>query len=142
MPRPYEVFNRYLRSKNLKLTHQRQEILKAFLSTEKHVTTDEFYDIVRKKSPRIGHATVFRTLKLLCEADIAKALNLGDKRVRYEPKYGQRHHDHLICSKCGTFIEAFDQEIEKLQDKLCKRFGFKPRSHRLEIFGVCKECKK
>lgn len=138
----FDIFNKFLKEKKLKFTKQREEILRAFLKTKKHLSVDEFYDIIKKKDPNIGHATCFRTLKLLCEADIAKAVNLGDKRVRYEPKYGQRHHDHLICSKCGTFIEAFDQEIEKLQDKLCKRFGFKPRSHRLEIFGVCKECKK
>jgi len=141
MLRPYDVFNQYLKSKDLKLTHQREEILKAFLGTERHVTTDEFYDIVRKKSPHIGHATVFRTLKLLCEAELARRVDLGAKVAKFEHKLGHPHHDHLVCNKCGKCIEAADEEIERLQLKLAKKFSFTPTSHKMEIYGVCRDCR-
>lgn len=136
------VFTDFLRSKSLKLTNQREQILNAFLAIEKHVTVEDLYNIVKKKDPSIGHTTVFRTLKLLCEANIANEADFGDKKIRYEHKYGHKHHDHLVCIKCGKCIEAVDPEIERLQQRLCKKFGFIHKKHKMEIFGICKKCKK
>jgi len=142
MAEELHILVKFLKKKNLKLTEQRQEILKAFLEAKRHVSIENLYDILKKKDPGIGQATVFRTLKLLCEADIAKEVILEDRKLRYEPKYGHEHHDHLICNECGRFIEAVDTEIERLQNRLCKKFGFLPDKHRLQIFGICKQCKK
>ena len=136
-----QVFVDYLRKKHLKLTDQRNAILNVFLKTERHLSVDDLYDIVRKKDSSIGHATVFRTLKLLSEAGIAKEVNLGDGKTRYEHKYDHEHHDHLVCLECGKFIEAVDSKIEKLQEELCKRHGFVPQQHTMEIFGICKKCR-
>lgn len=141
MSKEMSVFIEYLKQKDFKLTEQRKEILNTFLKIDKHLSVEELYDIAKKKDPSIGQATVFRTLKLLCDAEIAKEVDLGDGKVRYEHKYGHEHHDHLICTKCGRFIEAVDPEIEKLQDELCKRFGFKAQRHKMDIFGVCKRCR-
>ena len=137
----HDVFDDFLRDKNLKLTWQRMEILDTFLKTSRHLSVDELYTVVRKKSEKIGRATVFRTLKLLSESEIAREVDFGDKIARYEKNYGIDHHDHLICVKCSKYIEAMNPEIERLQDKLCADFGFKPTKHRLEIFGICKECR-
>ena len=142
MMKPADVFNSYLRSAGLKLTHQREEILKAFWDTKRHVTTEELYDIVRKRDPRIGHATVFRTLKLLCGADLARQVDLGERVAKFEHKLGHPHHDHLVCRKCGKCIEAIDEDIERLQIRLAKRFSFTPTSHKMEIYGICSECMK
>ena len=76
------------------------------------------------------------------EAGIAGEVDFGERIMRYELKYGHEHHDHLICLKCGKYIEAMDPKIERLQKRLCERFGFIPQKHRMEIFGVCKECQK
>jgi Fur family ferric uptake transcriptional regulator len=141
MPDVRNIFIEYLKKKNMKLTRQREVILDSFLDSRQHVSVEDFYNVMKKKDATIGHATVFRTLKLLCEADIAKEVELGDKRVRYECNYGHEHHDHLVCVRCGTFIEAVDPAIEKLQDKLCREFSFTPHRHRMEIFGVCKKCR-
>ncbi len=134
-------FEKYLKDKNLNLTSQRKEVFDVFLSSGRHLTVEELYNLVKKKNPRIGQATVFRTLKLLSESDLAKKVVLGDNRTRYEIKYGVEHHDHLICLGCDKFIEAVDPAIERLQRKLCKKFGFTPRKHSLEIFGFCKDCR-
>lgn len=141
MPEEFSIFFDFLKKKELKLTSQRKEILDAFIKTDKHLSVDDLYDIVKKKDSRIGHATVFRTMKLLGEAGIAGNVNLGDKVIRYEHKYGHKHHDHLVCVKCGTCIEAVDEEIEKLQERLCRKIGFTAKKHTLEIFGTCKKCK-
>ncbi len=137
---PWNVFKKHLMDKNLLVTQQRKTILDAFLSVNSHVSIDELFPIVRKTDPTIGHTTVFRTLKLLCECDIAQPVELDGRIRRYEPKIGHAHHDHLLCTKCGKVIESSDLEIEKLQERLCRKFGFSPQSHRLEIFGICKDC--
>ncbi len=136
-----DKFINFLKDKDLKLTKQREEILETFLKTEKHLAAEDLYNAIKKKNPAIGQATVFRTLKLLCEADLAKEVYFGDKTTRYEHKYGHEHHDHLVCIKCGRSIEAVDPRIEKLQEALCKKIGFLPKRHKLDIFGVCKKCR-
>ncbi len=141
MSKELGIFIDYLRKKDLKLTEQRKEILNVFLKTERHLSVEDLYNIAKRKDPNIGQATVFRTLKLLQEADIAKEVDLGDGKIRYEHKYGHEHHDHLICIRCGRFVEAVDPKIEKLQDNLCKRHGFLPQRHKMEIFGICSKCK-
>ncbi len=137
-----KIFEDYLTIKNLKHSEQRREILHVFLSTDKHLTANELYRIVQKKYPTIGHATIYRTLKLLCESGLCRELKFEDGTTRYEHLYGHQHHDHLICTKCGRFVEVVDPEIERLQEKLAKQHGFYPERHRMELYGVCRKCKK
>jgi Fur family ferric uptake transcriptional regulator len=137
-----EVFEDYIRSKGLKHTGQRMEILENFLKTERHLTADELYRMVTKKNPSIGYATIYRTVKLLCECGLCRELRLEDGITRYEHLYGHEHHDHLICVNCGTFIEVMDPEIEKLQERLAKQKGFILKRYRLEMYGICKGCRK
>lgn len=136
-----EIFIDFLKKKNLKLTDQREEILNCFLKTERHLSVEALYSIVKAKAPNIGQATVFRTLKLLCQAGLAGEVDFGDKKMRYEHKYGHQHHDHLVCVKCGKFIEVAEPEIERLQNNLCKKREFSAQRHKLEIFGICKQCR-
>ena len=140
MEKERKIFREFLKRRNLKLTRQREEILDAFLSTDRHLTVEDLYYILRKKNPTIGHSTVFRTLKLLCESGLAREVDLGERKKYYEHKYGHQHHDHLVCVKCGKLIEVMDPEIERLQELLCKKFNFLPQRHKLDIFGICEEC--
>ena len=136
------VFEKYLSQKNLQFTPQREKILRLFLTTEKHLSLDEMALLVKKKHPRIGYSTVFRTLKLLSDSGIAREIDFGDHVVRYEHKLAHEHHDHLICIRCGRFEEAVDPEIEQLQEKLVKKRGYTMVSHRMEIFGLCGNCRE
>jgi Fur family ferric uptake transcriptional regulator len=135
-----EIFLGFIKKKGLRATRQREEILRAFFSAGKHITVDDLYALVKKKNPDIGYATVHRNLKFLCECGLAEEIKVGNKKARYEVKYGHRHHDHLICVKCGEFTEVNDEKIERLQDKLAEANGFTPLRHRLEIYGLCKKC--
>ncbi len=132
----------FLKSKGLKLTKQRGAILEVFLKTEDHLSVEDLYRIAKRKDKTIGQATVFRTLKLLCEADLAKKIDLGDKKKRFEHKYKHSHHDHLYCVECGKIIEFQDSQIEKLQEGVCRKNKFRPLSHTLRIKGLCQGCKK
>ncbi len=136
-----KIFDSFVREKGLKHSAQRIDILLTFLKTEKHLTADELHTLVKKKNPAIGIATVYRTLKLLCESGLSSELRLGDGSVRYEHFYGHEHHDHLVCIKCGNFTEVLDTEIEKLQERLARKEGFTLQGHKLLMYGVCKKCK-
>lgn len=136
-----QAFKRYLNKKGIRHTEQRQKVLNAFLKTERHVTATELYELVRRRHPRIGYATVYRTMKIICDAGLARKIDFGEGMVRFEHKYGHEHHDHLVCVKCGRFIEIMSPEIESLQKKVTKEHGFTPISHKMQIFGLCKKCK-
>jgi Fur family ferric uptake transcriptional regulator len=77
----------------------------------------------------------------MCESGLAEEIKVGNKKTRYEQRYGHGHHDHLICLKCGEFTEVNDSKIERLQDKLAEANDFTPLRHKLEIYGLCKKCK-
>src|SRR3989338_3760793 len=141
MRKEFQIFAEFIKTKNLRHTPQRERILDIFLSTERHVSCDELYRLVRKQDRNIGFTTVYRTMKLLSESGLCGEIDFGDGVLRFEHKYGHEHHDHLICVKCGRCIEVMKPEIEKMQDKLAKRHGFTPTNHKLQIFGICRKCK-
>lgn len=139
--REQAVFEDYLLGRRLKHSQQRREILDIFLGLEKHLTADELYRVAKKKYPSLGYATVYRTLKLLCKSGLCREFKLEDGTTRYEHLYGHRHHDHMICIRCGRCIEIEDAGIENLQERLFKEHGFSPQGHRMELYGICGRCK-
>lgn len=129
----------YMRRKGLKLTRQRETILKAFLDGQKHVTIDGLLTEARKLDPGIGHATVYRTIKLFVEADIAHEHNFTDGAAQFEPATPGEddHHDHLICTACDRIVEFENEEIEDLQERVAKQHGFRLTSHKMQLYGMC-----
>ena len=137
---PIQQFNDFISHKGLKSTSQRLIILKAFLASDSHYSTEELYLKLRKKYPKIGYATVHRTLKLFAECGIAAERHFGDGQTRFEPVRGEEHHDHLICTHCGLIIEFEEPEIEKLQVSVAAAHQFTIENHRLELYGLCAAC--
>ena len=111
-----EVLENYITQHNLKITKQRRAVLEAFLGIEDHISAEDLYKIVSAKEPKIGLATVYRTLSLLTESGLAAELDFGEGQKRYEHKYLHSHHDHMICTQCGKIIEFQNPMIEKLQE--------------------------
>jgi len=136
-----EILKSYIKDKGLRNTPQRDMILDAFLEADRHITAEELLERVRKKDPEVGYATVHRNLRLMCECGLADEIKIGRQKTRFEQKFGHDHHDHLICKKCGRFIEVHDDEIEKMQEKLAEANNFMPLSHKLEIYGICSKCR-
>jgi len=134
-------FFQFLAKKKLKLTSQRGLIFDIFWNIKDHVSPEELYNFVKQSDAQVGQATVYRTLRLLCESGIAREVNFDDGVARYEPAFGQSHHDHLICTECQRSIEAVDTKIEQLQEKLAKEHGFTLTGHELYLFGICPDCK-
>lgn len=142
MKDPRTVFADYICRNKLKMTPQRNLILEVFLEHPDHVASEELYDKVRERDPSVGQATVYRTLKLLSDAGIAKEVHFGDGLTRYEPDHADKHHDHLICEVCGRNLEVVDERIERLQDELAERHGFTLTGHTMYLYGVCPDCRK
>jgi len=135
------IFDEFVKKRGLKQSEQRREILRTFLKTDKHLTAEELYRLVKKRLPSVGFSTIYRTLKLLCESGLCRELKLEDGTVRYEHLHGHEHHDHLICVRCGKFVEVVDPEIERLQERLARQEGFTLEGHKLLMYGVCRDCR-
>ena len=96
-----------------------------------------------KHGHNIGIATTYRTLNLLSEAGLAEQKTFNDTNTTvYEPRFPDRHHDHIICNKCGLIIEFEDKDIEKQQKRIAKKHGFELTDHTLYLYGLCKDCQK
>lgn len=138
-----KTFQAYLHEKGLKSTRQRNDIVIFFLQKDKHFTVEELYREIQKNDPKIGYATVYRTLKLLVKAKLAVEHQFGEGGIiRFEPVHKGEHHDHLICLKCGKIIEFKNDQIEQLQRKVAREYNFKLTDHQLVLYGYCSECKK
>lgn len=139
---PEQQLSDYLAKHGMKLTNQRKMILSAFYDADGHLSAEELYQQLRNVDSSLGQATVYRTLKLMKEAGLAREYRFGDDVTRFEPRLGEDHHDHLICDECGTTVPVFNQQIEELQSQLAKEHGYKPTSHRMYLYGVCPACQK
>ena len=130
---------RYLEEHSLKHTKQRDAILDVFLQATGHITSEEIYQRVQDEHPSIGYTTVYRTMKLLCDAGLAIERRFDDGLTRYE--IAHEHHDHLVCVRCGKIIEFECRMIESTQNEIAERYGFQVLRHRHELYGHCETCR-
>ncbi|MDI6840595.1 MAG: Fur family transcriptional regulator [bacterium] len=136
-----DIFRKYLKQKELKFTPERRAILDEVFSLHDHFDVETIFTRLSQRAEHISRATIYRTLPLLVGSGLIKEVLRAQDRGYYEHTFGHKHHDHMVCLKCGKAIEFKDNRIEKLQDEVCKKYGFKPVEHRLGIRGYCKECR-
>ncbi len=129
-----------MEKRGLRSTDQRRLIVETFFKAPNHISIEELLVQVRTQDPRVGYATVYRTLKLLTECGVAFERKFGDGLTRYELADEESHHDHLICVECGKIVEFEEPKIEDLQEKIASRYGFALKSHKHEMYGTCAEC--
>ena len=130
-----------IREMHLKVTHQRQAILEVLAVGRHHFTAQEIFDVVHKRFPEIGFATVYRFLKKLTEYKYVSEVRMGGLPARYELAPA-RHHDHMSCVQCGKIVEFENYAIESLQEKVAADLGFELTGHVLELYGICPQCLK
>ena len=121
--------------RGLRMTDQRRIIARVLSESEDHPDVETVYQRAARVDPHISIATVYRTVRLFEEANILTKHDFGDGRARYE-EAPESHHDHLIDAKSGRVIEFRDEEIERLQERVAARLGYRLIGHRLELFGV------
>ena len=121
--------------KGMRMTDQRRVVARVLSTAKDHPDVEELYRRAHEVDPHISIATVYRTVRLFEEAGIIERHDFRDGRSRYE-EAPDVHHDHLIDMRSGKVIEFVDEDIEKLQQAIAKRLGFKLVDHRLELYGV------
>lgn len=136
-----EKFQTLLKENALKFTKQRELVLKFLYENNGHFTPEDIYTLLKEQHPdvNIGIATVYRTLALLETSEIASSISFGVQGKKYELGL-KKHHDHLICTKCGTIIEFYDETIEERQEEIAKKFNFQMTDHTMKITGLCEKC--
>ena len=121
--------------KGMRMTEQRRIIAQVLASAHDHPDVEELYRRASAVDPNISISTVYRTVKLFEDSGIIERHDFGQGRARYET-LPEEHHDHLIDLRTGTVIEFRDEEIEKLQEKIARKLGYKLVDHRLELYAV------
>ena len=136
-----DIFYAHLKRVGLKHTGQRDTILRTFLETRDHLSTEELHHLVQKRDPRIGFTTVYRTLKLFTECGLASAVAFQDGVARYEHQLNRRNHHHMVCTECGASVEFFSPEIEKIENEIGRKHRYVTERHTFQIYGKCEDCR-
>jgi len=124
-----------------KHSSKREQIVNVFLRQEGHLSADDLVDLIRKEDQRISRATVYRTLQWMVDAGIARKVDFGEGRFRFEHSYRQPRHFHLICKTCSRSFEFLSSDIEALVEEVAAARGFTPSQSVVQIYGTCEECR-
>lgn len=137
-----ERMRNFLKSKGLKFTKEREEIIKEIENTVGHFDPDELYVKMKSKGSKVSRASIYRTINILLKNGIIEVVENIDRHKHYEKVHDKNHHDHMICIKCGKVIEFYSPTLEMLQKELCDKENFTHTRHSLEIYGYCNKCSK
>jgi Fur family ferric uptake transcriptional regulator len=137
-----ERFRRHLREHHQPVTRQRDLVAQVVFLSEDHLSVEAIRRQLRQQGERVGTATVYRTLDLLLESGLIRAHDFGEGFKRYEPMPAHAAHEHLICERCGRVVEFSNERLERMLPALADEHGFQHQHHRLEIYGVCRECRQ
>ncbi len=135
-------FRVLLRMNHQRATPERFIVLDEIHSMHTHFDVEDILKALRKKNIRISRATVYRTIELLEKYALIRKAKLAGQRSSYELTLGRHHHEHMICTLCGTVIEFESKAIESIQETVCRQHQFTMTDHFLHIFGICAACMK
>ena len=136
-----EEFKSLLKKNGEKFTIQREVILETLYNSDEHLTPEALHQLIQKQHPELktGIATIYRTLSRLEDSEMVTSLSFGAHGKKYELG-AKDHHDHMICTSCGDITEFVDAEIEKRQEIIAEKLGFKITDHSMQIYGLCQNC--
>ena len=135
------AFVERLRPVGGKRSSKRDLIVNVFLRQEGHLSADDLVDLMRREDDKTSRATVYRTLQWMVDAGIARKVDFGDGRSRFEHSYRHPRHFHLICKACNQSAEFLSSDIEGLIEEIATARGFTPRQSVVQIYGTCDECR-
>jgi len=140
--RALAAFRRYLSDRNLPATQQRLAVATVVLDAADHLSAEDVARRVEKRGVTVGLATVYRTLDLLVASGLVQQRDFGEGFRRYEPAPPGEAHEHCICSSCGRVMEFSNDRLERMIALLAEEAQFRPHHHRLEVFGLCRDCQQ
>ena len=136
------LFSRYLREQGLPITQQREAVAQTVFSSTGHLSVEDIERRLREDEERIGKATIYRALDLLVKSKLVEEHDFGEGFKRYEHRLSRQPvHEHLICLECGKVTEFRSEEVERVESRVASEHGFAPTRHRLEIYGLCRDCR-
>ena len=130
-----------LRPPGGKRSSKRDRILNVFLRQKGHLSADDLCDLVHREDAGVGRATVYRTLQWMVDAGVARKVDFGEGRSRFEPSFGHPRHFHLICSTCHQSSEFLSSDVEALVEEIAAARSFAPSQTVVQIYGVCEGCR-
>ncbi|MFH1036364.1 MAG: transcriptional repressor [Pseudomonadota bacterium] len=133
-------FERLLHQQRVDRVGDRLAVLEAFLGSEEHVSAADCQGLIAASGVELEPAFVAQTLDLLTRYGLATRREFEGGPPRYEHRHLGEHHDHLICTRCGSITEFHDPDLEALQQKVARSQGFHPLRHMLHIYGLCQDC--
>ena len=136
------LFRRYLREQGLPVTQQREVVADVVFSSTGHLSVEDIEAQLKEQGERIGKATIYRTMEILVRSGLVEEHDFGEGFKRYEHLFGQQPvHQHLICTSCSRVVEFESPDVVRLQEEAAQAHGFQPTRHRLEIYGICADCR-
>jgi len=135
-----EIFRRFLKEKDLKVTRQREILVRRIFQREEHFSAETLED--RVKGDGISKATIYRTLQLLVDCGLVEEVSLEDDRRMYEHTYGHAPHDHIVCMDCKKVFEFDGAPVIDMEQRIARKMGFVPTGHRLRIEASCERLRK
>jgi len=136
-----ENFREFIKSKGLKYTPEREEILREILECKEHFDVDELYIKLKKRGSKVSKASIYRTIPLLIEAGYVQEVYKQNNRAYYEVVLNKMPHIHFICLNCKNVEEIEDERLVTLIKEYADQKGFTLLSYHLEVFGVCNNCR-
>ncbi|MEW6619911.1 MAG: Fur family transcriptional regulator [bacterium] len=135
-----KVFRDYLKQKGLKFTPERQLVLKYAFEIHSHFEAEDLFLKIRKSGNRVSKGTIYRTLPLLIDCNLIRTVEFVEQHLHYEHVLGHKHHEHLVCLKCGQVIEFYNGIIEDELERICSKNKFRLNGHKIEATGYCEKC--
>ena len=129
-----EILIDILRSEGLRYTAQRQAVWDEIRKSNDHRDAEDIYLKLKSDGVRVSRATVYRTIDVLVKNRLVRKMDVGDGRSLFEPRLDDKHHDHMICLETGNIVEFFDEELENLQDRIAKEYGYRVVRHIHQLF--------
>jgi len=134
------VFERFCRERGIPLTSQRRAILETVLELDDHPTADEVHDLVAQRIPGVSRTTVYRTLETLDRSGVITKVAHAGRAIRYDRRIEVHHH--LVCLRCDRIVDLSDPELDTIRLPDTSTLGFKAVDHRVQLRGICLECRK